>query len=59
MPEPDQRTVRLAELRVQLNMVGSELRGLKPGSPKQLEEFERFEPILGAVMALEEEMSEG
>jgi hypothetical protein len=58
-PEPDPRAVRPAELRVQLNQVGSELRGLKPGSPEQLEVLERFEPILGAVMALEEKLSEG
>jgi hypothetical protein len=42
-----------------LNKVGSELRGLKPGSPEQLEVLDRFEPILGAVMVLEEELSEG
>lgn len=34
MLEPDPRAVRLAELRVQLNKVGSELRGLAPGSPR-------------------------
>ena len=51
MPEPDRRAVRLAELRVQLNKVGSELRRLAPGSPEQLVVLERFEPILGAVMA--------
>jgi len=58
-PEPDPRAIRLAELRVQLNKFGSELRGLKPGSPEQLEVLERFEPIVGAVMAMEEELSEG
>jgi len=58
MPEPDPRAVRLAELRIQLNKDGSELRGLKPGSPEQLEVLVRFEPDLGAVMALEEELSE-
>jgi hypothetical protein len=41
-----------------LNKDGSELRGLKPGSPEQLEVLVRFEPDLGAVMALEEELSE-
>ena len=59
MLEPDPRAVRLAELRVQLNKVGSQLRVLKPGNPEQLEVLKRFELILGAVMALEEEMSEG
>jgi len=58
-PEPDPRAICPAEPRVQLNKDGSELRGLKPGSPEQLEVLERFEPILGGVMALEEELSEG
>ncbi len=59
MPEPDPRASRLAELRVQLNKVGSEHQGLKPESPVQLEVLAHFEPILGAVMAMEEELSEG
>jgi hypothetical protein len=59
IPQIDPRGSRLAELRVQLNKARSELRGLKPGSPEQLEGLERFEQILGAVMALEEELSEG
>lgn len=59
MPEPDPRAVRLAELRVRLNKVGSEIRGLKPGRLEQLELLECFEPILGAVMAVEEELGEG
>jgi hypothetical protein len=48
----------LAKLRVQLNKIGSELGRLKPGSPEQPELLERLEPILGAVMALEEELGE-
>lgn len=35
------------------------LSGSPAGSPEQLEVLERFEPVLGAVMALEEELSEG
>jgi hypothetical protein len=59
MSEPDPSAVRPAELRVQLKMVGKELRALKPGSPEQQEVLQRFEPILGALMALEQELSEG
>jgi hypothetical protein len=56
MPEPDPRAVRLVELREQLAAILSELRGLEPGSPKQLEALERYEPIHAAVLALAEEL---
>jgi Fe-S-cluster formation regulator IscX/YfhJ len=54
MPEPDPRTVRLVELRAQVAAILRELRGLEPGSPKQLEALERFEPVHAAVLALAE-----
>lgn len=56
--EPDPGAVRLAELRAQLNKVGSKLRGLEPGSPEQLEELERLDPIHAAVVALAEELGQ-
>jgi hypothetical protein len=56
MPEPDPRTVRLVELREQLATLLSELRGLEPGSPEQLEALERYEPVQAAVLALADEL---
>jgi hypothetical protein len=56
MPEPDPRTVRLVELREQLATLLSELRGLEPGSPEQLEALERCKPVHAAVLALAEEL---
>jgi hypothetical protein len=56
MPEPDPRTVRLVELREQLATLLSELRGMEPGSPEQLEALERYKPVHAAVLALAEEL---
>jgi hypothetical protein len=56
MPEPDPRNVRLVELREQLATLLSELRDLEPGSPKQLEALERYEPVHAAVLALAEDL---
>ncbi len=55
MPEPNPRTVRLVELREQLAAILSELQGLEPGSPDQLEALERDEPVHAAVLAQVEE----
>ena len=44
------------ELREQLATLLSELRDLEPGSPKQLEALERYEPVHAAVLALAEDM---
>ena len=56
MPEPDPRTVRLAELREQLATLLSKLRDLEPGSPEQLEALKRYEPVHAAVLALADEL---
>ena len=56
MPEPDPRTVRLVELRAQVAAILSELRGLEPGSPEQLEAQDRYEPVHAALLALAEEL---
>jgi hypothetical protein len=58
MPEPDPRTDRLAELPAELNRILAEFQGLEPGSAEREEVLKRYEPLLGAVMALGEELSE-
>ena len=59
MPEPDPRAVRLTALRAELKDVLTEIQGLEPGSPEREEVLKRYAPLLGAVMALGEELSEG
>jgi len=59
MPEPDPRAIRLAELRAELNEVLAEIKGHAPGTPERDQlVLKRYEPLLGAVMALGEELSE-
>jgi hypothetical protein len=58
MLEPDPRAVRLAEHRAELNKVLAEFQGLEPGSAEREEVLKRYEPLLGAVMAMDEELSE-
>ena len=50
------RAIRQVELREQPCAILSELRGLEPGSPKQVEDLERYEPVQAAVLALAEEL---
>lgn len=54
------RDIGLAELRAVLNEVLAEIEGLDPVSPDRDEVAqERYQQILGAVLALDEELREG
>jgi hypothetical protein len=56
MTELDPRSVRLVELRARLGAILSELQGLEPGSPEEMEALERYNPVHAAVLALAEEL---
>jgi CHASE3 domain sensor protein len=56
LSEPDPRTARLDELREQVAAILPELRSLQRGTPEHEQALERYEPLLGAALALAEEL---